>query len=457
MAIERIPSHLAANPERGSVTFLSRSPMARTLGEQFFHIAMGPLAMAGASFRRGDVKQGLAELTGESLVGSVQRAIDTVASTSGVPVADIERLLPAGEMDALVARIAATQSDALRQWELHMTHASSLLEAIAKLTADGRPPEAGLCLSRIATKMRLEKALAAPLRDLAGLVDSWQAMLEQVRGSIDRGKVLEAAKRRREKRRQMAALGAVVTFVVVAAVAITVVKSRKRVDEMIARANPCEVELLGASDLRLASTTQDAAVASRRVACTNQREETRRAEERAHEEKQRRAKEEEERRERAAMCTSLGERLAQPGAAPLPPRTLALLGKDADFFARLVQGKLQGSDVTRDVTMLTCADGPASVAIAKAFTAAVVKSSSAWLSEHALSPTVLAMLTRGREGAPLFAREELERPIDKLALKALVSSEPEELGRARRACDALRALEVKVGLYCGALLSAREK
>jgi len=255
----------------------------------------------------------------------------------------------------------------------------------------------------------------------------------------------------------MVALCGVVSFVIVAACAITVLKARRRIDDLLARTNPCEIELLPPGDLRFATTAQESGVAARRSACSRQREETRLAEERTRAEKQRREKEEEDRRERAAMCKALGERLDKPGTEPLPARTLTLLGKDADFFSRLVQGKFQGADVTRDVSALTCGDGPASDAIARTFAGAVVRNATTWLDEHALSPSVLAMATKGKEGAQLFQREGLQRPIDKLALKSLVHSEPEQQARARRACELLRALDVSQGIYCDALGPGRTK
>lgn len=411
--------------------------------------------MAGACFRRGDVTQGLVELTGESLVGSLRRALDAVSSTSGVPLSEIERLLPSAEMDALVARLDLVQADAVAQWALHMTHGSSLLEAIAKLTADGRPPEAGLCLSRIATKMRLEKALATPLRDLADLVDAWQSLLERVRGRIDGGKVLEQAKRRREKRRQMLALVAVVTFITLAAIAITVTKARGRIAELTSRSNPCEIELMTSGDERLASSEQSTVIAQRRSECSSQRERTRLEEERAQREKERLAREEQERRERAAMCTNLAERLSSGASTPLPPRTLELLGKDAEFLSRLARGQLLGQDVTKDLRSVVCADGPASIPFANAVAAAVVNNSSAWLQEHGLSASVVELLEKGRESVSRTSRENLAKPVDKLALKALVNSNEAELARSRRACEALKALDVVTGVYCKSVLRPR--
>jgi hypothetical protein len=54
----------------------------------------------------GGPQPALEELSGESLVGSVQRAIDTVASTVGLPPYEVERLLPTTDMDAMLELVA---------------------------------------------------------------------------------------------------------------------------------------------------------------------------------------------------------------------------------------------------------------------------------------------------------------------------------------------------------------
>jgi len=426
--------------------------MARTVGEQFYHVAMGPLAMAGSSLRRGDVKQGLEELSGESLVGSVQRAIDTVATTVGLPPYEVERLLPTADMDAMLELVASTQLEALEQWQLHMAHAGGLLEAIAKLTADGRAPEAGLSLMRIATKMKLEKALAAPLRELAEHIERWQELLEVIRKQLDEGKELAEARRRRQRVQLGIAALTGIALMAVSALGYTVMNARKNVEAVLAQANPCEVELIAPGDLSMAGSSQKASVTSKREACRLVRERAKIAEQKQREEEARLERELEKKRARAALCKELGARLAKPSAEALDPKLSAMLGKDAPFMAELSRGKLADDDVTRDVSAMSCMDGESGDAVASAFAAAAIKTAESWLPGHSPSPSVVALIARGKGAVSKAARENLVPPIEKLALDALVTGKVEFAAKARRKCDVLTALDVTPHLYCKTVL-----
>lgn len=425
--------------------------MPRSIGDQFLHVAMGPLAMAGASFRRGDVTQGLAELSGESLVGSVQRAVDAVARTVGLPRTEVERLLPAGEMDALVGRIAPAQVAATSQWERHMSQASSLLEAIAKLTADGRAPEAGLCLMRIATKMRLERELAAPLRELAERIDEWQLILERVGKRIDAGKELEKARLRRERQRITAAVTAITALLGGAGLAGWVVRLRNDVDQVLVRSNACEAELLTERHLKVASSFQREAVAGRLRACASMRVEAKRQEERRRAEQEASAREEALRRERKTMCAELAERLGTPRETALAPRTLELLGRDAPLFMRLAKGKLDAEDVRREVESLACLDG-SGTAVARAYAVALVTSAESWVPTTLPSKSAAVLATRGKEALSLSARDEFARVVDKRALQAIMSGKLGIIEEAVRACEVLGTLDATPRIYCRALL-----
>ncbi|MBM4376175.1 MAG: hypothetical protein FJ095_13920 [Deltaproteobacteria bacterium] len=426
--------------------------MARSVGEQFLHVAMSPLAMAGGSFRRGDVAQGLAELTAESLVGSVDRAIEAVAGAVGLPRGEVERVVPMAELRKKAARMAPIQAASVAQWERHMAHASSLLEAIAKLTADGRPPEAGLCLMRIATKMRLERDLAAPLRELAGLVDAWQETLIDLRTRLDAGKELERARLRRERTRLALIGAAIVGFLGIAAAGGWVARTREQLEDVLTRPNPCEVELLTEDQLRFANDLQREMARSRKSACAAMRESVRQREERERVERERREQEEATKRAKASACDELTKRLDGTGDRTLAAQTLALFDRDASLHERLLRGTLEAEDVTRDLSKLTCVGGKGDAAIASAYAKALAASVETWGPRALPSRSARDLAIRGKSALTHNAREELTRVIDKRALDAIMSGRLGVIEDAVQACEVVQALEAQPRVYCRAIL-----
>ncbi len=426
--------------------------MTRTVGDQFYHVTMAPLAMAGNCLRRGDVRQGLQELSGESLVGSMQRAIDAVAANVGLRAGAIERLLPTEEIDNLLESVARCQADAAEQWQLHMAHAGGLLEAIAKLTSDGRSPETGMCLMRIATKMKLEKALATPLRELAGHIENWEELLGRIRRLLDDGKELAEARRRRRVVRLglLAAVG--VAGIAVGAVALTVLGARRRIDKSLTDMNPCEVELMRAADVSMASAKQKAAVQSARSACRENRESARLLEEKKQAEAKRQRREREAVQEREARCVELAARVTKPSATPLSSELTEVFSNDLRLLTRLAAGQLSNSDVASDVASLPCLTGPPGDAIAGAFAAALVQSVESWAPTHAPSPSALLLVQRGKASVGRVAGQNLIPPIEKTALNALVTGDAGLTKKAIKCCELLTSVGVTPHLYCNAVM-----
>jgi hypothetical protein len=71
---------------------------------------------------------------------------------------------------------------------------------------------------------------------------------------------------------------------------------------------------------------------------------------------------------------------------------------------------------------------------------------------HSPSPSVVALIARGKGAVSKAARENLVPPIEKLALDALVTGKVEFAAKARRKCDVLTALDVTPHLYCKTVL-----
>ena len=179
--------------------------MANRLGATFFRCAMGPVSYAGQCIMAGRVKEGIAELARDGLMGAWQRGVSEVASGAGAAVSDVEGLLPRDEVLAAADLLQESQQRAAEAWQMYAGHLGGLLAGIADLTVDGRVPEASLCLERLADKVARDKPLAEPLRLLAVDTQRWQDMIFDCKRRLEDGHGLAASFRRRRAMR----LGAV--------------------------------------------------------------------------------------------------------------------------------------------------------------------------------------------------------------------------------------------------------
>ena len=189
--------------------------MADKLGVLFVNAAMGPLNYAGQCIMQNRVKTGINELAIESLLGAVERGIATVAKAAGLRASYVENLLPMAEIRQVADRIATNQRAALEQWEVHTGHIGGLMDGIADLTVDNRPPDAAVCLLRLSKKMQMDKQLAQPLRQLSEDLITWQDLIASCKTFIDDGRSLEAAYRQRRVVRIGFAIAALLAVAVV--------------------------------------------------------------------------------------------------------------------------------------------------------------------------------------------------------------------------------------------------
>ncbi len=186
--------------------------MAAKLGGTFLIGANGPVSYAGQCILSSRVADGLRELTPESLYGGFRRGVEESAKRVGVGVTEVERLLPMEQVRGLISRITVSHRNAVEAWNTHAGHIGGFLKGVADLTADGRAPDVGLCLDRLAKKVARDRELADPLRALAVDVGEWQAIVARCRDLLDDGGILERAYRMRRVRRALliAGLGAVI-------------------------------------------------------------------------------------------------------------------------------------------------------------------------------------------------------------------------------------------------------
>ena len=430
--------------------------MSRSLGARFLNAARGPVSYAGQALLAARVREGLAELCIESLMGSVQGGMDDVASATGLASRDIARLLPLAEMKQTANRIAKHQHLAAGQWARHVHHGGGLLEGIAKLTVDGRPPDVPLCLTRIAKKMRLEEALVEPLLALAADIERWDQQLDTCRAIIDDGRELERAHRRRRRLRR-GALAIVLTVLVAAsAVVLRTHDRRQRIDATLnaASADPCAVEQLDRRAAESATDEQQKRLSSHRTQCAADREQAKQQAAALAAKKAQEKEQQDKRRQRLALCGKLAASLASPG---LPAEVKPVAGRYFALLERIAQDALAPADVTTDVNAFVCNSTPAAAKVGAAFTRAAFASASFWITKHSPSTSAVKLMALGKAQLSEHASRVFGQHVVTVAKDAVLAGDDESLERAARLCRFVAALGMPSREQCKTALTLTPK
>ena len=427
--------------------------MAARLGPLFLRAALGPINYASSRIMGREVEKGLHELEQESLLGSARRGLETVAKEVGLRPADVERHLPFAKLVPLAKQVQDVQRITLAQWRRHAGHVGGLLEGVADLTIDGRPPDLSLCLTRLAKKVRADKEWSEPLAALADVVGRYTDLLYHCRDLLDEGVALAKAHERRRLRRLVSAVAvgslALTTVVVVSWYILHTRGARQRVEGALTRGEICAWSEIDPGDQEHATDAQRTAVAERIAECSERRER-----ERQEREAQRRREEEarvleSQRKELEAGCAELLN--AVQAGQPPGPRALGAAGKAAQLFQHAATGKLERADLAPPDPELPCANTPSKAALDQAFAQAVVEARQAWISAPDVSPLVSKIL--GDHHSELNDRYKslFAMNTEKAARRALVTGDSTEVERALRLCALKRALDIKRGTYCDAL------
>ncbi len=425
--------------------------MADKLGVLFLNAAMGPLNYAGQCIMQSRVEQGLRELAAESLLGAAERGIAAVASSAGLPTSYVENLLPMIELRQVAGRIADNQRAALSQWQLHTGHVGGLLDGIADLTIDNRPPDASLCLLRVSKKMQLDKELALPLRQLSEDLVTWQELLVSCRTFIDDGRSIAAAYRQRRLIRFGAAVAGALAVAVVVVWLVRVQRARDRIDAALAGDDPCVAESVDVSDEGKASDEQRARLGALKTSCEEGREDARRAEEAERAATAQRLEEEEAKRARIASCEKLETTLAQ-GAAEVGE--LPEAAPHRELLGRMAQGKLEPDDVSK-LASFPCLDTAAAKGLSERYLRAALATAAVWLGSAAPSKVARELMVKGKEGASERQLTIFGRHVEELAKKAVRTGKTDLLARVTVLCALNQELGVHRGQHCEAAATVR--
>jgi hypothetical protein len=428
--------------------------MAARLGTSFIVGALGPVNYAGACILASRVPEGLRELSSESLFGGLQLGIKQSAKRVGVGVADVERLLPMSEIRTLVARIGFSQKNAALAWDMHAGQVGGFLKGIADLTSDGRAPDVGLCLERLAKKVSRDPELAEPLQALSVDISNWQDVIARCRDILDDGKALATAYQRRRTRQILLAIVPAVIAVLALAGGLWVRAAQVRIDEALSLPNPCAVNDLPSSDLARSSLSQKQKVEEHRLSCQAERE----REELARKEATRREAEaseaERQRSQRETRCQALASHLT---SGKLLPTDEVFADDKAALLQRIAKRALEPADFGPEDPALPCSDTPSGGLIGEAFSRAVIAVPSAWANAPDPSAFVRATLIKHVRQLPSSPKQVLAYRADETAKKALIVGGPGLLERAVRLCDLKEGLGIRGGRYCAGITSGVPK
>jgi hypothetical protein len=420
--------------------------MADKLGVLFLNAAMGPLNYAGQCIMQRRVKEGINELAAESLMGSVERGITTVANAAGLPPTYVANLLPMDEIRQVAARIAENQRIAMQQWEVHTGHIGGLLDGVADLTIDNRPPDASLCLLRVSKKMQLDKQLAAPLRQLSDDLVTWQELISSCRTFIDDGHSLARAYRQRRLVRIAAGVAVALAVAVVVVWLVRVKLARGRIDALLAEEDPCTAASAEPSDMNKASDEQVKRIEERNEACEAAAEERRRAEQRRLAEEARKRAEAAEKAARVAACKALLQSVAD-GAVEVGD--LEEAKAHVDVLERIATKKLKPSDVG-SLKGLPCMDSEASTPFAEQYLRGVLATAAVWMYTEAPSKLAADLMVKGKKGVTPRQLTIFERHVEEMAKRAVRTGEDDALARISKLCGVKKRLELRWGQYCEA-------
>lgn len=426
--------------------------MAQKLGAIFIAAALGPVSYAGRCIMSRRVKEGLAELSPDNLLGGVERGIETVAGATSLPKSYVEKLLPMDQLHGLAARIAERQREAVTQWDIHTGHIGGLLEGVADLTVDGRAPDTALCVLRLSRKMQLDKALAVPLRELSDDLDQWRHLVETCRMVIDDGASLRNAYL--QKRILRGGLAVTAALGIAAAVVwfVRVNAARERLDAMIAADDPCEVATANDSDLAKASDEQLAAIQGSNDACQEAkeraaaaaREQKRMAEEREHAEAEKKAA--------AARCRALHDALEKRRSEWA---SLEAAKGHENLLGKIVAGTLGADDLTAEV-VLPCPEHDLAAIAAPAFAAYAIGRPGEWINSRVLHPSVEKLIVAGKDGVGDLELSIFTNSVRGVIEKTVLMGGDEPVARGVRLCSLLEGLGAPAKRPCDALKHASD-
>lgn len=422
--------------------------MVAKLGGAFLVCAMGPLSFAAGSIMQNRVAEGLGELTSDNLFGGVVRGIAEVARRAGASEEAVRDLIPVAALERAARQVDDDQRQATKAWHLHAGHVGGLLAGIAELTVDGRTPDVGLCLERLAKKLAHDDELAGPLSRLAKQVMRYQDLVEAASDALAEGGALERAYRRRQRRQILRWVGGLVLLAVMMGGVGRWQVARSRVARAVADPDPCAVLELAERDRRLAPQSLLDQARDNQVRCEERRMAAVREREEAEREEAERLATERAREARLAACEALAGRVERGALAP-DDREIA--GESFAWLERVAARALSPEDLgPDDPPPLPCGDTPAHARLTALLAKALLHDPARWVAAPAPSPTLRRVLLEHRAEIEDRHKILLAERAERLAKEAVTAGLPEGIASAAARCDLARGLGIGGGVSCDA-------
>ena len=411
--------------------------MAPRLGGMFATGALGAVHYAGQLILAKRAEEGLNELSVDNLRGGVARGILQAAQRIGVPSSEIQRLLPMGELEQILMRIAVSQPKVLEAWRLYAGGLGGLLTGVADLTVDGRAPDTALCVQRLAQKVQRDRPFSEPLQKLADDLFDWQDVLHRCVELLNDTTALEKAYQRRRMRRIAVIAGGSVVVVLLLSIVAWRQIARSRVVAVIDDPDPCAALALTESDLDRVSDDLRAKANASRAKCESDRaaEVKRKEEEKARLERE--AAEQKVKAELEARCDTLAAHVA---AGQLADEDAATAKSAAGLLGRVAKGVLELGDYGPAEPELPCKGTRAEPALATAFRKAVL--AKPWNIPKVESPSlaVREALAQGSAELPDKLKKMTGKSAADAAKKAILSGKPEHVARAIALCETAKVM-----------------
>ncbi len=411
--------------------------------------AKGPIDYAASCVLGNRIQAGLEELAPDGLEDAFMRGLAEVAALVGVPRADVERAAPLSQISALAERLRSSHPRAVAAWRLHAGN-TGFLDVVTALTVDGRKPDIGLCIDRVAGKVRHDKALSGPLGELGRDISAWSDLIERTEQALAELTWLDSALRRRQLKRTVFAILVVATLSAITTSIVYVRLARDEVEARVSSARGCAAETLTEADLEWANAKQRARVDRELDACKQERElaeATRRASE---EEEVRKRQAEEVVRARAQACADLA---SDVDAGELDAATRATAGATAALLERVAKRTLEPGDVGPQDPSFPCSDTPAHARLEAAYGQALMADPMLWARRSDPSPLAQKLATARKDEVPKNVLIGLADNAERTAKAGLSGGDKTTIARAKRLCTFASAMGMPGPVSCPAVAS----
>jgi len=397
-------------------------------GHMLTEIAQAPIYRAFDHLREVRVLPGLAEVSKDKLIESLERAVQVTAKRLGLKPRAVEAILPWAELMNQVERLECARVEAVATFERYAAAVGGLLTGLAGATIEVDPKRrsAAQTLQNVARRFGRERELVNVLKALSAELDLWEEQMEKAGELIDRSKLVQ---RHLQKRLLFRVSLGFLVFAVLLVIGAFVVRekriatARQNLDAKITNAtDPCSVTDIGEEEKRYALPEHFAKV----------------------EEKKRVFQERRTRERYEASCDALAKAV-ETGKLSAEDRAAA---KDvAAKLERAAESKLSVEDLLSKESEMPCGDTKAKGRIWMGFARGAARSKDAWADVPPISEDLKKALASKELEKETAYKEGIAPDADEVAGKA-IKGNAEAMERAGKLCRGRAAYGLEIGKSC---------